>query len=72
MSFVAQEKTRKGAWVTIAKGGFATGSGGKLILSDRYRGVTWIGVNQRIRFSMTKSATLLGNTSTWILFRVTK
>ena len=72
MSYVAEGKTVKGNWVTIAKGGFVTASGGKLTLKLFYTNKALVGVNQRIRFSMVTNKTLVGNTSSWLPFRITK
>jgi hypothetical protein len=72
ISFVAQGRTSSGKWVTIAKGSHAAGSSGKLGLTLFYRSNGVIGVTQRIRFSTGNSSTVLGSTSSWLSFRITK
>jgi WD40 repeat protein len=72
ISFLAQGRTRSGKWVTVAKGSHAAGSSGRLKLTLFYRSNALIGVTQRIRFSIASSTKVLGATSSWISFRVTR
>ncbi len=71
ISYVVQGKTTKGNWVTILKGGFKTASGGKLTLIITYQGKSLVGVNQRVRFSMVTNNDFVGQTSSWLPFRIT-
>jgi hypothetical protein len=72
ISFLAQGRTPSGKWVTIAKGSHAAGSSGKLGLTLFYRSKGVVGVTQRIRFSIAGSTNVLGATSSWLSFRITK
>jgi DNA-binding beta-propeller fold protein YncE len=71
MTYTVQGKNTRGTWVTVLTGGFKTGAGGKLTLTITYKGTGFVGVNQRIRFKMQKSNEFVGQTSSWLPFRIT-
>ena len=60
-----------GGWHAVLQGHTNAGKGGKLILTIFYRNRSLVGVPQRIRFSIARTAHNLGNTSAWKQFRIT-
>jgi hypothetical protein len=58
--------------VQIGKGSYAADSSGRLRLTVYYESRAAVGVTQRIRFSIAGSSQVLGSTSNWLSFRVTK
>jgi len=70
VNVVVQART-SGTWRTILTGSRRTDSTGRLNVIIHYNGRAVIGVRQRLRFAYPKDAAHLGNTSTWVRFRVT-
>jgi hypothetical protein len=71
IKFVVQGRRANGSWVKVAGGSFPSGAGGKLKLRIFYTSKALVGVPQRIQFSVAKTSSSLGATSSWLAFRVT-
>ncbi|HEU0193346.1 MAG TPA: WD40 repeat domain-containing protein [Gaiellales bacterium] len=71
IKFVVQGRRTNGTWVKVAGGSFPSNAGGKLKLRIFYTSKALVGVPQRIQFSVAKTSSSLGATSTWLPFRVT-
>ena len=72
LSFVVQGRAgNSGRWSNVLKGSHAAGGNGKFLLTVYYTSKGFIGINQRIRFSIGKTPSNLGATSAWKPFRVT-
>lgn len=72
LSFVVQGRAgNSGKWSNVLKGSHAAGGNGKFLLTVYYTSKGFIGINQRIRFSIGKTPSNLGATSAWKPFRVT-
>jgi hypothetical protein len=71
VSYVVQARQGTGAWHTVLTGGANAPTSGHVVLVVFYSGRAFIGLNQRVHFTVAKSSSVLGGTSAWKPFRIT-